>query len=75
MIQSLLLVLSVVLMGCSSFGKSRTVYVPAGSIVRLRETLHDVDVWAKDKNKQWVEGKLDLPEGWYALADPGPDTD
>lgn len=47
----------------------RTVYVPHGTPVRLRETLKDVKVWVKDGNQQPVAGKMNLPEGWYALPD------
>jgi len=45
----------------------RTVYVPHGTLVRLRETVKDVKVWVKDTDGQPVAGKMDLPEGWYAL--------
>ena len=45
----------------------RTVYVPHGTPVRLRETVKDVKVWVKDSAGQPVAGKMDLPEGWYAL--------
>jgi len=45
----------------------RTIYVPHGTPVRLRETVKDVKVWVKDANGEPVAGKMDLPEGWYAL--------
>lgn len=45
----------------------RTIYVPHGTPVRLRETVKDVKVWVKDADGQPVAGKMDLPEGWYAL--------
>jgi hypothetical protein len=45
-------------------GCNRTVYVPDGSVVRLRETVKGVDVWV-DTNSGWVAGKIDLQEGWY----------
>jgi hypothetical protein len=48
-------------------GCVRTVYIPAGSPVRLRETLKNVKVWVKDADGSVVAGKMDLPEGWYAL--------
>ena len=48
-------------------GCVRTIYVPHGTPVRLRETLEDVKVWVKDANGQPVAGKMELPEGWYAL--------
>ncbi|HUS57684.1 MAG TPA: hypothetical protein VM141_03450 [Planctomycetota bacterium] len=49
-------------------GCVRTVYVPAGTPVRLRETLKNVKVWVKDADGEVVAGKMDLPEGWYALS-------
>ena len=45
----------------------RTVYVPDGTPVRLRETIHDAKVWVKDSGGKPVAGKMDIPEGWYAL--------
>ena len=59
---------AVLLGGCFT----RTVYVPAGEPVRLRETLHDVKVWVPDASGKPVPGTLDLKEGWYAL-DLNPD--
>ena len=49
----------------------RTVYVPHGTPVRLRETIHDAKVWVKDSGGKPVAGKMDIPEGWYALPMPG----
>ena len=48
---------------------TRTIYVPHGTPVRLRETVKDAKVWVKDGDGQSVEGRMDLPEGWYALPD------
>lgn len=45
----------------------RTVYVPHGTPVRLRETVEDVKVWIKDADGQVVAGRMDLHEGWYCL--------
>ncbi len=56
--------------GC--FGGTRVVYVQSGQPVRLRQTVKQVDIWAEDKDGKSVPGKIDLPEGWYALPDPGP---
>ena len=58
----------VLLTGCV-----RTIYVPHGTPVRLRETVKDAKVWVKDGDGQSVEGRMDLPEGWYALPDDGED--
>lgn len=66
----LLLALGSFLPGCSPWF-TRTVYVPHGAAVRLRETLHQVKIWAKDEKGEFVPGTMDLPEGWYALPDPG----
>jgi len=45
----------------------RTVYVPHGTPVRLRETVEDVKVWVKDADGKPVAGRMDLLEGWYCL--------
>ena len=64
----LLICASALLTGC---GSTRTVYVPDGDPVQLRQPLKRVKVWAWDKDKKRVPGEMDLPEGWYALPDPG----
>jgi len=51
-------------------GCVRTIYVPHGTPVRLRETVKDAKVWVKDSGGEPVAGKMDLPEGWYALPMP-----
>jgi len=48
-------------------GCVRTIYVPHGTPVRLRETVKDVRVWVKDADGVPVAGRMDLYEGWYAL--------
>ena len=48
-------------------GCVRTIYVPHGTPVRLRETVKDVKVWVKDADGESVAGRMDLYEGWYAL--------
>jgi hypothetical protein len=54
--------------GCGSGAPFvRTIYVPDGTPVRLRETIHGAKVWVKDADGQAVPGRMDLPEGWYAL--------
>jgi len=46
------------------------VYVPEGAPVRLRETVRDVRVWVRGADGRPVAGRMDLPEGWYALPMP-----
>ena len=65
----LLLNMVFILSSCSYF--TRTVYVPHGQAVRLRETVDKVDVWVKTKDGETVAGEMDLPEGWYCLPDEG----
>jgi hypothetical protein len=55
-------------------GCTRTIYVPHGTPVRLRETVKDVKVWVKDADGQPVAGRMDIYEGWYTLPlEDGPD--
>ncbi len=54
-------VLFTLVMGCN-----RTVYVPDGSVVRLRQDVKGVRVWVQT-DKGWEAGKLTIPEGWYAM--------
>jgi len=65
MIRKLLPFLLVILLlaGCAV----RTVYVPHGTPVGLRETIHDAKVWVKDAQGKPVAGRMDLPEGWFCL--------
>ena len=65
---SLVLIVLLCLPGC--FG-NRTVYVPSGEPVRLRETVKGAKIWTLDKEGKPVAGKMDLPEGWYCLEDAG----
>jgi hypothetical protein len=59
-----------ILLLASAVGCTRTIYVPHGTPVRLRETVKDVKVWVKDADGQPVAGKMDLYEGWYSLPMP-----
>jgi hypothetical protein len=54
------------LTGCGA----RTIYVPDGEPVRLRETIKGAKVWVLGSDGQPVAGSMDLPEGWYCLAVP-----
>jgi hypothetical protein len=57
----------VCLNGCGS----HVVMIPPGEPVRLRETIRGAKVWVADKDAREVPAVVDLPEGWYALPDPG----
>jgi hypothetical protein len=46
--------------------------VPDGTPVRLRQCIKGADVWVLDQQGSWVKGRIDLPEGWYALPMPDP---
>jgi hypothetical protein len=48
----------------------RTIYVPDGKAVRLRQTIRNAKVWVIDADGQPVAGTMDLPEGWYCLDAP-----
>ena len=63
-------VMLLVMTGCATT-TTRTVYVPDGTPVRLRETVPQVRVWVLDQAGQPVPGQMDLPEGWYCLPDSG----
>ena len=63
-----MLCLLIVLSSCNStLFQRRTVYVPDGEPVRLRETLEGVKVWVA-VDDHWEPSVMDLPEGWYALS-------
>lgn len=57
----------VALLAAMASGCVRTVYVPPGEPVRLRETILNVKVWVMNEDGRAVAGRMDLPEGWYAL--------
>ena len=59
----------VFLAGCGA----RTIYVPHGEPVRLRETMRGAKVWVKDQQGNTVAGRVDLLEGWYCLELPPED--
>lgn len=53
------------LVGCNA---TKTVYVPDGSPLRLREDIASAKVWVwVEDEKRWVVGELTIPEGWYCL--------
>lgn len=63
---AIVLALCVVLASCAT----RTIYVPDGTPVRLRETVKGAKVWVLDKNQEPVATKMNIPEGWYTLPVP-----
>ena len=60
---------AVLLNGCAN----RTVLVPEGEPVRLRETIRNAKVWVADGNGKPTAGKMDLPAGWFCVALPPED--
>jgi hypothetical protein len=63
--KKLMIVLFVFLaIGCAN--RYRTVYVPQGDAVKLRETLKNVDVWIKPViTEKPIPGNMTIYEGWY----------
>lgn len=59
------LCLSLALVGCGT----RTIYVPDGQPVKLRESLKGVKIWVKDKDGNTIATYMDIPEGWFVLPD------
>lgn len=64
----LLLAAACAMPGC----RPRSIYVPAGEPVRLRQTVRGAKVWVLGADGRPTPGVMDLPEGWYCLPDPGP---
>jgi len=54
-------VFALLLSGCSLI--TRTIYIPHGQAVRLRQEVKNVKVWVKTKDGETAEGKMTLPEG------------
>jgi len=73
MIRKLIPFLLPILLLTSGAGCVRTIYVPHGTPVRLRETVKNAKVWVKDADGEPVPGRMDIPNGWYALPMPEED--
>jgi hypothetical protein len=58
---------AVLLLVLTCVGCARTIYVPSGEPVRLRETVKDAKVWVVGQDGKPVAGVMNLPEGWYCL--------
>jgi hypothetical protein len=69
----MLLVMSAFETGCGLLSPKsvRTVYVPAGTPVRIRETIRNVKIWVRDASGVEAESEMDIPEGWFAVEDTG----
>jgi hypothetical protein len=63
-----LCVMIVLFSGCAFF--TRTVYVPDGKAVRLRQDVKNVKIWVKEVNGNTAEGRMTLKEGWYCKPMP-----
>ncbi len=61
---AMLLLVALAAPGCL---RTRTLYVPDGEPVRLRETIPAAKVWVLDADGKPTAGEMDLPEGWYVL--------
>ncbi len=61
-----ILLASTICSGCAMF--TRTVYVPDGKTVRLRQKVSNVKVWVKEVGGNTAEGRMDLQEGWYCKS-------
>lgn len=61
-----ILMISLILSGCSTIW-TRTIYVPDGKAVRMRQTVKKAKVWVKVSEGDIAPGRMDIPEGWYCL--------
>jgi hypothetical protein len=68
----LLILVGVSSSGCAVF--TRTVYVPDGKAVRLRQDVKGVKVWVKEVGGNTAEGSMTLKEGWYCKSMPQEDV-
>lgn len=59
---------AILLLALTCVGCARTVYVPAGEPVRLRETVKNVKVWVMGADGKPIAGTMNLQEGWYVLS-------
>lgn len=53
---------------------TRSVYVPAGKSVMLRQEIKGVKIWAKDAKGNMVPGTFTLREGWFVLPCDEPEV-
>lgn len=55
-----------ILLLTGAMGCNRTVYVPEGAALRLREDTAKRKVWI-ETDEGWIAGKIVIPEGYYCL--------
>ncbi|MBI9017376.1 MAG: hypothetical protein JEZ07_08970 [Phycisphaerae bacterium] len=60
----LLLLFMITITGCVN---TRTIYVPDGTPVKLRETVKNVKVWIMVDGRQ-QPSTMNIPAGWYCVA-------
>ena len=68
---TLIILCIVALTGCTMF--TRTIYVPEGKAIRLRQPVNNAKIWVKEKDGNIAEGRMNVPEGWYCLPMPEDD--
>lgn len=61
--------------GLSAGCVRRVVIVPTGEPLRLRSDVIGAEVWVVDADGKERPGVADLPAGWWALPDPGPEPE
>lgn len=59
-----LLIFMIALSGCAF---TKTVYVPHGQAVRLRQELKNVKVWVRTSDDKTLPSSMTIPEGWFCL--------
>ena len=59
--------LAVFLTSFSSGCFTKTIYVPPGKSVMLRQDVKNVKIWAKDSEGKRVPGKITLKNGWFVV--------
>lgn len=60
-----LLIACLMFSGCTPLF-TRTIYVPDGKMVRVRKTVKNWPIWVKQTDGTWIEGRMDIHEGWFA---------
>lgn len=66
----LTLIVTFMLAGCTMF--TRTVYVPEGKMIQLRQTVRNAKIWVKESDGNIAQGRMDVPEGWFCAPKEQP---